>query len=568
MKAVREHIISDFSNAESINNFRLTANGTLEKREGFSRIDIFDLTVRGAVSSEYTTYIVSGNGLYSVSEYGTAFLGDLVECQFSDDTEKAEMFIESGCVYIVGGGGFYKYTPEKNLLSEVSCYIPLIRIKAGSSTVGEEYEERNLVSPRVRISVSTTDTDDSIQLWGKSNNVVAAYVNDKEISKEKYSISYRSNGDVYVRFLENYSAVADELFVEYDLNILHYPLMRKQFFSQKKAYVHREGLKNRLFLYGDNDGAVLTSEFGAFQTAESEMFGYFTESSLFLVGDGLLPPISMQSLNTRTVIMTKSSILELTASNGSTSGGVSTKKFSTKLVTPEMGIGENSGIILYEDELYFLNENGLYKFAYNAETFEYYAIRIDFADYCMPHHSDLTKMSLFLLRSRHELWCVHPEGAFVYSLRFKCWFTYSGFNAVGQMLLHMRNAAFYSDNALYGFIEGSTKDIDAGFDAEYVSKPIDLGDIFAEKTIYGVGAAFDRVKDAKLMCTLENDKGRKISTELKSEDAVDPTPIVLRSHMRLGRSKYLICRLLSPADAAPANIRSIMFRFRESGGRK
>ncbi len=567
MKAVREHIISNFSTADSINNFRLTATGTLEKREGFSQIDLFTSPVRGAVSSEYTTYITAGSCLYSVSESGTVLLGELTNCQFSDDTEKAEMFIESGCVYIVGGGGFYKYIPEKNSLAEVSCYIPVIRINAGSSTVGEEYEERNLVSPRVRVSILTTDTAERIKLWGKSTNVVGAYINGKAVRTDKYAITYEPNGDAYIRFLEKY-VEGDELIVEYDLNSDKYPLMRNVYFSGTKAYVHREGLRNRLFLYNDIDGTVITSEFGAFQTAESEMFGYFTESSLFLVGDGLLPPISMQSLDTRTVVMTKSAIHELTASNSSTLGGVSTKKFSTKLVTPEMGIGENSGIVLYEDELYFLNENGLYRFAYNAETFEYYAIRIDFADYCTPHHSELTRMSLFLLRSRHELWCVHSEGALVYSLRFKCWFTYSGFNAVGRMLLHMRNAAFYSDNALYGFIEGSTTDIDAGFDAEYVSKPIDLGDIFEEKTLYGFGAAFDRIENARLICELENDKGRKISTELKSEDVGDPSPIVLRSHMRLGRSKYLICRLLSPANAAPANIRSIMFRFRESGGTK
>lgn len=566
MKAVKEHIISDFSKADSINNFRLTADGTLEKREGFSEIELFDSPIRGATSSEYVTYIVAGNELYSISESGIVLLGNLSNCQFSDEEESVEIFVESGCVYIIGGGGFYKYSEETEIFAEVSCYVPLIRINAGASTVGEEHEERNLVSSRVRVSVLTTDTEKTITLWGKSSNVVAVYVNDKALRTDKYSVTYRPNGDALVTVLDDYSGEAEELIIEYDLNTTYYPIMRTEYFSAKKAYIHREGLKNRLFLYGKTDGTVITSEFGVLQTAESEMFGYFTESSLFLVGDGLLPPISMQSLDTRTVIMTKSAIHELTASSVSTLGGISTKKFSTKLVTPEMGIGENSGIILYEDELYFINENGLYRFAYNAETFEYYAIRIDFADYCTPHHGELAKMSLFLLRNRHELWCVHPEGALVYSLRFKCWFSYSGFNAVGRMLLHMRNAAFYSENALYGFIEGSTKDIDTGFNAEYVSKPIDLGDIFAEKTLYGFGAAFDRIKDAKLICTVENDKGRKITDELKSDDAEDPSPIVLRCHMRLGRSKYLICRLLSPADAAPANIRSIMFRFRESGG--
>ncbi len=568
MSLLKEHIISDFSNAELLDNFRLAADGTLEKREGYALLESFAHPVRGVASDEHVTYAVNGNHLYTITEDYTAYVGQLENCVFQSDYEKVTMFIESGTLYIIGGGEFYRYSPDSEELSVVSGYVPLVRRNASSSSIGEAYEDLNIITPRVRISALTANIEDSIKLWGTVNRITAVYYGNTVLNPKEYSIYTTENDTVYVMLQKDYSALTDELFVEYELDTYWHKINRKEILAGKKAYINHDDLKTRLFLYGSTDGTVYTSEIGALHSHETERLDYFTETSNFIVGDAAEPILGIQQLGLRTVFMTAGAIFELTSSKTSTAAGIDTKKFSTKTVTGEMGISEKSGIVLYDDELYFMNENGLYKFAYNAETFEYYAIRIDFADYCTPHFSEYSNISLFLFRSRHELWCVHSGGAYVYSLRFKRWYNYSGFSAVGHMFLHCKNAAFYADNSLYAFKENSYTDAGKGFDAVYRSKVIDFGNIFSCKALYGFGAAFDRIGNAKVKCTVTSDSDRVAEVEFAAENTAESSPVSMFTHLKLGRSKYFVCELVSPASAGPANVREIMLRYREFGGAK
>ncbi len=568
MSLLKEHIISDFSNAELLDNFRLAADGTLEKREGYALLGEFDYPVRGVASDEHVTYAVSGNYLYRITEDSVYYADCLDNCVFENEHEAVTMFMESGALYIIGGGEFYKYSPSANELSVVSGYVPLIRRGASDSSVGEPYEAPNLLTSRVRISAFTENIENSVKLWGFVSKIISVYYGNTVLNPDQYTLNTTEYDVSYLVLQTDFSNITDELFVEYELAPLFHPIRRKELFTGTKSYINHDDLKTRLFLYGSTEGKVYTSEIGAFHTHETERLDYFTETSNFIVGDAAEPILGIQQLGLRTVFMTAGAIFELTASKISTSAGIETKKFSTKTVTGEMGISEKSGIVLYDDELYFMNENGLYKFAYNAETFDYYAIRIDFADYCAPHFSEYSQISLFLLRSRHELWCVHKDGAYVYSLRFKCWYNYSGFNAVGHMFLHCKNAAFCTDNSLYAFKENSYTDAGKGFDAVYMSKVIDLGNIFRYKALYGFGAAFDRIENAKLRCSVTSDYSRTAEVEFSAENSADPSPLSMFTHLKLGRSKYFVCKLVSSASDAPANVRKVIFRYREFGGAK
>lgn len=569
MNAIKETIIRDLSDAEYIDNYRLHSDGTLEKREGYLLINEFPSPIRGAAADELVTYAVAGSYLYRVTENGTDTLGYLGSCTFTSDTEEVTMFIEKGAVYMIGGGSYYKYTPSTDTLVEIEGYVPLVRRKVGASTSGEKYESRNLLTPRVKISVLTSDTDGEIDLWGRVSKVTAIYVGTTKLKETDYTVTISRYALGSVTILTDYSSMSTEMTIEYELDTTYYPTYRSLYLSGTKAYVFDDELGRRLFLYGgEKTGVVYTSEFGAQHTTTGEKLDYFPETAKFTVGDGTKPVYAMQALGGRTVIMTSNTIYELTQSSATTAAGIATRRFSTKTVTIEMGIRKSSGIILYEDELYFVSENGLYKFAYNAETFEYYAILIDFADYAAPSRDEYDRLSLFLYRQNSELWCVCDDCAYVYSLRFERWFRFSGFSGAGHMLLHCGDAAFYEDCCLYAFADGSYSDAGVGFDAVYESKQYDFDNIFAPKTIYGFGAAFDRIEGAKLICTLKNDKGQEFTVEFLAENLDDPSPMVSRIHSRLGNSAYVICRFVSPADSAPANIRSIMFRYREIGGAK
>lgn len=569
MNSIKESVITDFSDARSIDNFRLSANGTLEKREGFTKLYSFDAPIRGAAADDYTTYLVAGSVLYAAGETSCTAIGELCDCTFADETDEVTVFIEGGAVYIIGGGAFYRYTLYTGTLSRMDGYVPLIRRDATSASLGSVCEPKNLLTNRVKMEFTRSGVDAVLYLYGTVVSVISITTDGRVLPPDYYTVNY--NDDNYVTSVSLFtlpSYVGTTLTVEYELEPTQLENTARKTLSGLKAYVLKNDYGKRLFLYGGDDGKVYTSEFGLNMKPSGETFDYFPEDAVFTVGDGRRAVHSVTALGSRTVMMTSSGIYELTSSAKKTAAGIATESFSYKTVTTELGICKSSGIILYEDELYFLDENGLCKFAYNAETFEYYTIRIDFAEHASPKRSEYGNISLYLIRKNSELWCLYDGGAYVYSLKFERWYRFTGFSAMGHMLLHCKNAAFFYKNGLYAFKDGSHTDDGTGFDAVYESKQFLSDSIYKRKTVYGFGAAFDRIVGARLICTLINDTGREFTVEFTAENDGDPSPAVLRSHVRLGNTSYVICRFVSPADFAPANVRSIMLRYREIGGAK
>ena len=153
----------------------------------------------------------------------------------------------------------------------------------------------------------------------------------------------------------------------------------------------------------------------------------------------------------------------------------------------------------------------------------------------------------------------------VYSLKHKLWYRFTGIRP-DMMFRCDSHAALAIDSAFYVFDENSFTDNGTGFEAVFESKNYDLGNKFANKTIFGFGVCIDRAMGGALESTLTSDKGISLSLEYANDNSSPVSPAVLRSHARLSNVGYVKCVLVSPANRGPANVREIMFRYRETGG--
>ncbi|MBE6612029.1 MAG: hypothetical protein E7632_06020 [Ruminococcaceae bacterium] len=554
MSELTKKIIRDFSSG-AVDNFRILADGSLRRRDGYTRIHTFTDTVHGALSVREddgdAIYAIAGTALWRIG--GTVQnLGTLPGADFLGGAA-AEMFFFAGKLYILGGGDYFCYDGAS--VSRVEGYIPLIRRNASYFDTGTEFERVNLLTNRVRMRFKPDGGNSQYRLWGNVASVESATYNGNPL---QYSFIY---GAAYslIKFA-NIPAAADTDAIEVYFTLRDAP-RRGEITSCAHAAVYGGDTDSRVFVYG---GSVASSLYPSDpqdayvrQTLSAE---YFPAGGEITVGDGNLYVTGAVRQFDRLAIFTEDSAFYTYPKEEAPVNGVTRYSFPILPLNSDVGASRSGGAVLVENEPYALNENGLFRFKSTSVRDERLAVLTQAPDSVGLTRDFINSCKLYVNRLRGELWCVGSH-IIVYNARQNVWYRFSGITP-DLMFTHASDAAFASGRSLYRFSSDAADDAGTPITASYDSGALDLGDAFDCKTLYEFGVSMERVPGAKLDCVLTGDTGETLALSFTVPDGDVDIPAAIRSHARLGHASYIRFRLTSPAGSPAADIREVSLGYR------
>ncbi len=144
----RSGLIGRLSEAWDIDNFRILADGSLDKREGYELRHTFSSPVDAVYpvpGEEGSVYVLTGGCVYlmALDDGAARLLGR------ASDTSGGCFFMQGGALYLLAGGNLSAVTTAG--LLPVEGYVPLYG-RDWSEEGGEVAEPRNLLSRRVRLN--------------------------------------------------------------------------------------------------------------------------------------------------------------------------------------------------------------------------------------------------------------------------------------------------------------------------------------------------------------------------------------------------------------------------------
>ena len=301
--------------------------------------------------------------------------------------------------------------------------------------------------------------------------------------------------------------------------------------------------------YKDEDGAVIQGD-------------YFPYDNRFQINSGLGKIRGITQFLGHTILLTQDAMYNIVEENETDSSGNTYKTFRAVLIDDEVGASMNSGVQIFENEMFFMNSLGLYRITYNILESKYSKKRIEIPESIKLSPKELESATLHIDRIYREIWCIMENKIAVYSLTSKKWYCFSGFHPE-SCIVSDNHTVFLSGNALCKFDPAAIDDFGSGFESCFQTGNIDFGNIFAKKTIYGFGICFERCDGATLNCTFISDKGDTFSFSVNSDNDIgDTSPLVKRMHARLSQCSYIMCRVTSKKSDVTANVRELMFRYR------
>ncbi len=568
MDAIKERVISDFCDAALLENFRIMSDGTLERREGYEIACACNHIVRGAYVFGDVCYMVGSKTLYVYENGVVSQIGVMGNCTYSDNNERVLMFEYGRLLHIIGGGCYYIYDIAENRLYEDDYYTPLYRYQDDKTGEHTLYESLNMVNSTVIVHHLVSETETKYLLPGQVESVVSVLADGQSFTRYKFVENY-DNSHISVDRAA-YLSGRKELLITYRLKDTFHPVTKDSLFRNKRGFVTRIDEQPRLFLFDPDDttGTVYYSElaYGTDKKAKGT-FDYFTKESFFTVGDGATPVWNMGNLSDHTFLFNDDEIYELEKRDAKTEYGLDTLKFGCKLTTNDIGISKNSGIVMCDGAMYIINSRGLFRCSYNKFTYDFISASIDIPRSVIPDMDKYKDVRLFLYRRYDELWLQYENRVAVYNLRHSRWYLFTGIQ-VKDFALASSDAMFFDGRNLFAFSAGSSTDNGAGISAVCETAYYGLPNPAKCKTLYTFGAAFDNINGAELKCTVTNDRGDSAVAAFTADGAAPSVPAVKRIHTRLKNSSLFVCRLESVGGKPPANIRAVILRYRETGGRQ
>lgn len=574
MNDLKEIVIKNFADAAVVDNYRVSADGTLTKRDGFRVLASLGEYIRGyCYDGADVIYAVAGSCLYCVRNGQIYVIATLDGEAFGAKTERCIVYAYAGVVYMIGNGSFYSFdTTYPGAEVKSFEFIPV------RESNREEYPVTayNLISEKER-TISLATVNSKIDRVLKSSPVCCVLLDDILLSESQYSIT-ESGGYYVVEITDDSLLTESRIFT-----IVHYTSAdrftnKKELCSRcKNAYVYEGKSGVRVFLYGGEEGCIYYSEAVTLHVDEETgetidmplgtIIGDFypAGNEIYAPGEGEMIR-AILPYNERTLVITDRATYSLVEETKTTDDTVTFKRFRLVSIDNELGMGENSGVVSYDGKLYLISALGLYSLSYNPIEDKYSTKRLTIPDNVGVSRDDMDSVRLNVDRVNHELWLQNGDKCAVYSFNEKKWYRFSGFCPT-SFFTYQNASAFTEGNRICVFTVGEILDGGVGFEAYVETHNLDLGNIFSEKTIYSFGATFERREGAALECTLKSDKGATFTFRMDADSSdADTSPVVKRTHARLGGCYYVICRVGTPADAAPANLRSILISYRVMGG--
>ncbi len=233
-----------------LDNFRVLADGSLEKREGMRQIASLPLAVRGICSfadaNGEVLLAAAGNRLYRLTSAGEASFSICLE----NENGKVGFFRYGGRLYILDGAHLYRYDGGCEV-TKVTGYTPLYGKDWDPLYVNQSvYEPINRLSPRIRIRYTSGIAIDNIHLGVEAESVEWILVNGRTLDASSYLLL---NDRLRIGFYEPVTCETMEVCVRLPAS----DYFDENFVSSVSAAVYEDFDNSRVFLYGGKTPSTL-----------------------------------------------------------------------------------------------------------------------------------------------------------------------------------------------------------------------------------------------------------------------------------------------------------------------
>lgn len=298
---------TDASCAAEVVNFRIRADGSLSKREGYRLLVDCLSPIRafwsGKICGAAYTYVLVENRVCTVS-LSSGALTDVGTVESFEGA--AHFFFYQGTLFLLDGSHLYEC--QDGVPRICQGYVPLIGKDWSNRAVGQPYEPRNLLTRRARISYIISDPPTLfLAVPSAVESVDAVYVNGSLLPEDRYAWD-EAFQTVNVQGLAAGDRVLVYLtFVEENRELL------QAFCSCTHSILFGTPSRNRLFFWGGRMPSMLfcTSAVSAEQQAGVHRIYpnsnglYLPEGSEFCVGEGRCAVQSAVCASERLLIFTE-----------------------------------------------------------------------------------------------------------------------------------------------------------------------------------------------------------------------------------------------------------------------
>ncbi len=567
MNETKKVIFSDFSKAADLDNFRIMSDGSLKKRDGYTKLHTFDAKLRGAITvrngTNETIYAVAGKKLYEITDtngFTVKLIGTLTNMNFTTTNDKVDMFMFNRTLYILGGGNYYKLSGST--LSLVEGYAPLIRRYASATNHGTEYERPNLLTNQVRMRFIPDGSSRQFKLYGAAASLQAIYVSGKQTTGYIYTV----DTDVYAVLPSVVPAnIEDVIEIRYTLSG---DTRRSELTSCHHHEIYGSDSDSRVFLYGGNFPSVMfpsSPENGdTYQAISAEYFPVGTEIT---VGDGNENVNGVVRQTDCLTIFTEGSAYYTYPQEEAPFQGIPRYSFPILPLSTDIGAYNSGGAVFVDIELFALNQMGLFRVKFMPVEDERVIVHEQAPDYVGLTREFIENCSLYVNQLANEIWCC-GQGAYlgkivIYNAKLGRWYRFSGISP-SFIFTYYSEPAFAVGTGLYHFSSNYLTDNGTPFNASYKSDLLTLTNPFDTKHIYEFGISMERVQGATYHCILASDNADDHLVEFTVPTSAPLTdkPIVLRSHARLNHVSYLTYQIVLDPNTPPAKIYGAMLRYR------
>ncbi len=534
--------------ADRIENFRIRADGSLQKREGFRFIADLGDTVRAyystTVNGEYTLYVLLSDTVYilDILTGGLSAIGSV-----GTSSGSACFFHFRKSLYIADGSTLYEY--KNNTFVPVLGYVPLVIKDWANNILGEPHEPINILNRHARATFVVADPPSPFLCVGAPvESIEAVYVNRSLERPDRCSID---NGfcAVCVQGLE----VGDRVEV-YFTYLNGYDTLISMLCSSELSALFGGIGNSRIFLGGEDrsgTGTVFGSKNVESNDIEKSQLLYPDSNGLYFplgfefdAGSGTNRVQSIIRHNDRILIFTEGDVWMVSPDEDDKSAA------SSVSVNARLGCPVKGGAVLADNDIYSVGKYGIWKWtAQGGSQGGYKAENISAPIDSALDGTFLKSCGLYYDTVRRELWLYGKlsSTAWIYNTEVGAWYSFTGFSADCMLDLDGR-VGFLKDNKLYAFSEELNADIDenntaVGFTALYTSNLLDFGTSDHKNLLRAVLRCDLHL--GSILLKFETDGGERISYTLSDSKNYDHS--IIEKRLCSGRFKFGSLSLSCPA---------------------
>ena len=517
----REHGSSD------LQNFRILSDGSLEKRCGFKTKFAFSATLRGFwdgfIGGKPLTCAVAGSELL-IRENGS-FVSKLT---LSTASGTVQFAVYRDHLYLLDGSTIYVYSPYREVFLPAIGYVPLIGFQWNPTTLGSFHEPINLFSNKMRIHYKNLEGSTGYNLPFTAASIdfmLADGVSVTDYSFTPGSSSFSVNA-VYSGLEVGFTRAITQDEIEY-------------ISSSKQAVCDRLNDREILFLFGGRSGNYL---FGTVPVDDDMMN---SSRAVYPTSDPLYCTVNMQisagtPINPITSVYKQRDRFLAFHDNGALSLRIDE---NDRLVGYPVLFGYGCTAKLpqtvIDDKFVIINRGGVFTLSSDASDPDRFDL-VPIAD-SLPamKTASFSKNATVCYNAEHEeLWfcdTVHFDRVWVYHVRQKKWYTFSGFTP-SFFLTYQGNIGFASESGLYLFDDAKNTD-----NGEPITAMLTSGYLFADSP-----ESIKRISDVTLLaqCGTNNvelqwnteRESRSVNLSSVSEHSL---PVLYERHVEAGRFRLL-----------------------------